>query len=227
MAPEGEQPPSKEQQEADAAEEELQLGQQPAADDDACLLPSAHHPPGSSSSDASDVEWEFHIVYSEVFRVPGLWLAAAWPDGRPLTEVELARALPRPPDVAFAAEDGQQRQWEEGSGGHRAHATSQQPRQVVERWTMLSQDEHPVLGRPFCCLHPCGTAARMRHLGGPPPEKEACDDGDDDDDNDAVRGMAYLIKWFGVVAPVVGLRYPAAFVQRVLLGPGSAGAGHG
>lgn len=168
------------------------------------------------------MDWEFHIVYSEVFRVPGLWLATAWPDGRPLTEAELARALPMPPDVAFAAADTDtQRRLGDG------HASGSQPaRQVVERWTMLSQDEHPVLGRPFCCLHPCGTAARMRHLGGPPPEKEACDDGDDDD-NDAVRGMAYLIKWFGLVAPVVGLRYPAAFVQRVLLGPGSAGAGHG
>lgn len=220
MAPEGQQPPSKEQQEADAAEEGVQLEQQP---DDACLLPSAHHLPRPSSDAASDVDWEFHIVYSGVFRVPGLWLAAIWPDGRPLTEAELARALPTPPDVAFAAADTDpQRRLGDG------HASgSQQPaRQVVERWTMLSQDEHPVLGRPFCCLHPCGTAARMRHLGGPPPEKEACDDGDDDDD-DTMRGMAYLIKWFGLVAPVVGLRYPAAFVQRVLLGPGSAGAGHG
>lgn len=174
------------------------------------------------------MDWEFHIVYSEVFRVPGLWLAAAWPDGRPLTEVELARALPRPPDVAFAAEDGQQRQWEEGSGGHRAHATSQQPRQVVERWTMLSQDEHPVLGRPFCCLHPCGTAARMRHLGCPAPVAGTPPNGacGGDDDNGAVRGMVYLIRWFGLVAPVVGLPYPAAFVQRALLATGGAGAGH-
>lgn len=210
---------------AEQEEEELQLEEQPDDndDDDACLLPVPHRP-------SSDVDWEFHIVYSDVFRVPSLWLAAAWPDGRPLTEAELAGALPTPPDVAFTEDDGQVHV--DGPERQR-NETTRQPRQVVERWTMLSQDEHPVLGRPFCCLHPCGTAARMRHLL-PPPETPdagtptaAMDGGGNADDDGAVHGAAYLIKWFGLVAPVVGLPYPAAFAQRALLQPASGDAGAG
>lgn len=163
---------------------------EPPDDDDACLLSSS-----SSSPPPPLLDWEFHVVYSDVFRVPGLWLTAAWPDGRPLTEAALARALPSPPDVAFAVvaarDDGRQGE-----------------QQVVERWTMLSQDEHPALGCPACCLHPCGTAGRMRHLL----------EGTEADAEESFA-LAYLVKWFGLVAPVVGLPYPAAFGQRVLIIP--------
>ncbi len=184
-----------------------------AEQDDACLLPAANA--SAPQAPAMVVDWEFHIVYSEVFRVPSLWLAAAWADGRPLTEAELARALPTPPDTAFALDHVP-----EGANGKSGEQQQQQGRgrHVVERWTMLSNDEHPVLGRPFCCLHPCGTAKRMRHLLPPAPRPDG-HDRQQGQNGDGAAGLIYLIKWLGLVAPVVGLSYPAAAAAAASFGP--------
>lgn len=63
---------------------------------------------------------------------------------------------------------------------------------------MVSQMEHPALGVPFCCLHPCRTPELMGELMG----------------STAVAGVGvdsaqldYLTAWWAVLAPVVGVSH--------------------
>lgn len=155
-------------------------------EEDACALPML--PPTSITSETEMVvvDWELHIVYNEIYNTPTLWLKATRSDGVPLTREKVARLC----GVGVGEGEGE----EEGG------------------WTVLSQDEHPILGQPFFFLHPCGTPSRMARLlivgeGG----------GEDDDDEKKTRAeLTYLVKWFGLVAAVLGLRFPPPFVQALL-----------
>ncbi|KAK3091635.1 hypothetical protein FSP39_021407 [Pinctada imbricata] len=62
-----------------------------------------------------------------------------------------------------------------------------------ERWTFLTQQEHPILHRPFYQLHPCRTADLMENI----PQ---CQD-----------RSKYLTSWLSAVGPVVGLNLPLAY----------------
>lgn len=77
-----------------------------------------------------DCTWEYHILYSPSYAAPVLLFNAFTSDGHLL-----------PLEVL----------WKGLAGG-----TQEQLQQL--RWKALSQQEHPVLRRPYFYLHPCKTA---------------------------------------------------------------------
>ncbi|KAK3908973.1 Ubiquitin-like-conjugating enzyme ATG10 [Frankliniella fusca] len=81
--------------------------------------------------------WEYHILYSISYASPVLYFNAFFNDGRLLPLEAL---------------------WN-GSGSEN---------QVLKhmRWEALSQQEHPILRRPFYQLHPCKTAEFLSHHKG-------------------------------------------------------------
>ncbi len=161
----------------EAAEDHAGVQDDEEEDDDAAACPG---PPPCATG--LTVDWELHILYNDMYRVPTLWLRAATADGAPLTAEQVVGLCASPKDA--------------------------------EWWTMLSQDEHPVLGQPFLVLHPCGTPDRMALLGG----KGAAATPDDDKDQATAAGLAYLVKWFGLVATVLGLAFPPPFYAALGVG---------
>ncbi|XVF81327.1 hypothetical protein PTKIN_Ptkin15bG0147200 [Pterospermum kingtungense] len=80
--------------------------------------------------------YDFHIVYSNIFKVPVLYFRAYYGDGRPLPLDEIEKELP------------------ECSSNELSKS----------KWTFITQEEHPYLKRPWYKLHPCGTGEWMKLL---------------------------------------------------------------
>lgn len=166
-------------------------------EEDPCTLPQ-----NTTTQTHTAIDWTFHILYSEIYATPTLWFRAVRADGVPLTGDEIGALL-----MGVRVSDGGAAAGEEGVGagvGMRVEGEQQ------ERWTVLSQDEHPLLGFSYYFLHPCGTPARMAHLMS--VERDGAGE-----EEERQRGLVYLVKWFGlVVAPLLGLPYPMQFCQRVI-----------
>ncbi|XP_071118274.1 ubiquitin-like-conjugating enzyme ATG10 [Haliotis cracherodii] len=122
--------------------------------------------PPSSSSSSSVCQFEYHIVYSASYGVPVLYFNAYTQDGRLLSLDAVWNNVPQ----------------------------HYQDRFQHERWTILTQQEHPILGRPFFQLHPCHTADLMSKL-----DPHSC-------------SRNYLLSWLSAVGPVVGLKIPLSYV---------------
>ncbi|XP_024366919.1 ubiquitin-like-conjugating enzyme ATG10 [Physcomitrium patens] len=78
--------------------------------------------------------YTYHVVYNESYRVPMLFLQGRLQDGRPLRWDSVLRDLP----VGSQLVSNQ------------------------SRWTFLTQEDHPLIHRPWFALHPCGTSEIMR-----------------------------------------------------------------
>lgn len=156
-------------------------------EEDPCVLPMLPLTFTSSETEMIVADWELHIVYDEIYNIPALWFKATRSDGVPLTREEVACLC----GVSVG----------EGGGGRGGELT------------VLSQDDHPILGQPFFFLHPCGTPGRMARLL---IARERIGE-DSDDGKKALIGLTYLVKWFGLVAPFLGLRFPPPFVQAMLI----------
>ncbi|XP_046576719.1 ubiquitin-like-conjugating enzyme ATG10 [Haliotis rubra] len=115
---------------------------------------------------SSVCQFEYHIVYSASYGVPVLYFNAYTQDGRLLSLDSVWNSVPQ----------------------------HYQDRFQHERWTTLTQQEHPILGRPFFQLHPCHTADLMSKL-----IPESCSGN-------------YLLSWLSAVGPVVGLKVPLSYV---------------
>ncbi|KAK8674335.1 hypothetical protein V6N13_112627 [Hibiscus sabdariffa] len=95
--------------------------------DNATLVQSSHH----------ELHYcDFHIVYSNIFRVPVLYIRAYCSDGRPLQLDEIEKELPECSSKELSE----------------------------SKWTFITQEEHPYLKRPWYKLHPCGTNEWMKLL---------------------------------------------------------------
>ncbi|GFG31413.1 hypothetical protein Cfor_09270 [Coptotermes formosanus] len=101
--------------------------------------------------------WEYHVLYSHSYCVPTLYFNAWTTDGRLLSLEDVWR---------------------------RVHTKFQRSLQE-DRWSVLTQQEHPVLRRPYYWLHPCRTAQILGCLQG--------------------RSPNIVITWLSTVGPVVGL----------------------
>ncbi|XVF32020.1 hypothetical protein REPUB_Repub17cG0045400 [Reevesia pubescens] len=112
---------------ADTGEEETSCSGNEDVIDDATLVESNHH---------ELHYYDFHIVYSNTFRVPVLYLRVYCSDGRPLPLDEIEKELPACSSKELSK----------------------------SKWTFITEEEHPYLKRPWSKLHPCGTGEWMKLL---------------------------------------------------------------
>jgi ubiquitin-like-conjugating enzyme ATG10 len=112
---------------------------------------------GSRGPGGGMLTWEYHVLYSHSYSVPILYFNAWANDGRLLSLEDMWRHV---------------------------HANFQDSLQE-NRWSVLTQQEHPVLRRPFYQLHPCHTAQFLGCFRGKSPN--------------------IVITWLSTVGPVVGL----------------------
>jgi len=81
------------------------------------------------------ITYEYHFVYSESYNVPVCYFQAYKQDGMSLNLDEIWKLVP----------------------STHSHA-------LKEKWSFISQQEHPYLLTPFFHLHPCHTAVMMKAL---------------------------------------------------------------
>ncbi|KAK7074607.1 E2-like conjugating enzyme atg10 [Halocaridina rubra] len=118
---------------------------------------------------------EYHIVFSLSHSVPVLYFNVFDASGNLLTLEEIMDRVP-----ALYSEQI-----------------------IFNKWQSLTQQEHPVLGRPFFQLHPCKTSSVMSHLLS----------GINDLTN--LKGWRYIASWLSMFAPVVGLHIPLSYFSDV------------
>lgn len=111
--------------------------------------------------------WEYHVLYSHSYSVPALYFNAWTSDGRLLSLESI---------------------W------HHVHANFQSA-VMEDRWSVLTQQEHPALRRPFYLLHPCRTAEFLDCFQG--------------------NSSNIVITWLSSVGPVVGLTLDPRYGQIV------------
>ncbi|BBM99998.1 ubiquitin-like-conjugating enzyme ATG10 [Marchantia polymorpha subsp. ruderalis] len=75
----------------------------------------------------------YHVIYNESYNVPTIYFRGYHSDGSPINWLDIHMSLP----------------------SHLAQQMDQ------NRWTFLTQEEHPYLHRPWFMLHPCGTSSIM------------------------------------------------------------------
>ncbi|XP_026423877.1 ubiquitin-like-conjugating enzyme ATG10 isoform X1 [Papaver somniferum] len=123
--------------------------------------------------------YDFHIVYSNSYRVPVLYFRGYRSDGQILTLDEVERDLPAN-SLKVLRES---------------------------KWTFITQEEHPLLNRPWYTLHPCGTSEWMKllFLGGYSQAKDGSSSG-------SVM-QQYLVSWLSVVGQAVGLNVPLEMIS--------------
>lgn len=100
--------------------------------------------PAGSSSPPQLLTLTCHVAYHPSYRVPVLYFEAVGPNGVPLGLGAVLSALPQ----------------------LRQAAASGKPHTVV------TQEEHPLLRRPFYMLHPCQTEAIMQLLTNPEDDSQ-------------------------------------------------------
>jgi ubiquitin-like-conjugating enzyme ATG10 len=109
--------------------------------------------------------WEYHVLYSHSYSVPVLYFNSWTNDGRLLSLEDLWNLV---------------------------HSSFQDSLQE-NRWSVLTQQEHPVLRRPFYMLHPCHTAQFLDCFHG--------------------RSANIVITWLSTVGPFVGLTLGAQYAE--------------
>lgn len=124
--------------------------------------------------DSAVHHYDFHIVYSLSYRVPVLYFRAYCSDGQPLALEDIEKDIP----------------------------VNSAQLLTKSKWTFLTQEEHPIMNRPWCTLHPCGTMEWMKLLLG---NKTCIDQG-------GLPVDKYLVSWFSVVGQVFGLKIPFEMV---------------
>jgi ubiquitin-like-conjugating enzyme ATG10 len=110
-----------------------------------------------SGQKSGTLTWEYHVLYSHSYSVPTLYFNAWTSDGRLLSLEDMWRRL----------QDNFQDTLKE------------------DRWSVLTQQEHPVMRRPFYLLHPCRTAEFLDSFQG--------------------KNSNIVITWLSSVGPIVGL----------------------
>ncbi|XP_070562792.1 ubiquitin-like-conjugating enzyme ATG10 [Ptychodera flava] len=121
----------------------------------------------SHSKSASWCIYEYHVVYSLSYGVPVLYFNASKEDGRLLSLEEV---------------------WNNVNENYQSSV-------VLDRWSFITQQEHPLLCRPFYQIHPCHTADMMKATGIDWNQTE-CN---------------YLVTWLSSLGPVVGLQLDLSY----------------
>lgn len=119
------------------------------------------------------IHLEYNVVYSESYSVPVLYFNIYYSDGRLLSLNEVWQLVPE----------------------------YYRERLIDDKWTFLTQAEHPLHGRPFYQLHPCNTELLMSNVAKlfKTTMSTSC------------KGHNYLICWLCTVGPVVLLKMPMEY----------------
>lgn len=104
----------------------------------------------------------YHVLYSHTYQVPVLYFSCCHSNGQPLSIEEVWSNVP----------------------------SVHQGRVSHNSWSMISQEEHPILGRPFYYIHPCHTTDAMKCLW------------------TRTSPVDYLTSWLSMFGPLVGLDLP-------------------
>mmetsp|Transcript_30078 Transcript_30078/g.45259 ORF Transcript_30078/g.45259 Transcript_30078/m.45259 type:complete len:258 (+) Transcript_30078:45-818(+) len=113
-------------------------------------------------------EWTFSVVFHETWRVPTLYFHVHDIDGSPITRDEVVSILLS------------------SIGGNTTAISANGSMTEEQTWDFVSQEEHPMTGKPSFFLHPCQTAAKMELLLHQP--KHICP----------------LLSWMSMILPSVG-----------------------
>ena len=151
--------------------------------------PSSHGTALHASSTAVWCEW--HVVYSNSYRVPVLLFQLTLADGQPLDAAAVQRAI-------LHCSDG------------RSSALAVDDASAAADCPPVSCISHPALCRPFYCLHPCQTAHVMAVLQSSSAlQKDGCAASDGEELN--------VLAWLSAVGPFVGLRLTLSSALQQLL----------
>ena len=144
------------------------------------------------------VHLEYHVVYSTSYEVPVLYFTAAFQSGKQLPLKDIWSLIS---DTYVSAES--------------------------DRWGLITQNEHPLLSRPFYHIHPCHTAQVMaaalscagdheqvtaaglsrvdftsRVVSSPPNKPD-----------NFTSNVNYLLTWLSTFGPLVGIKIPPSFSE--------------
>lgn len=120
---------------------------------------------------------EYHVIYDPAYQVPVLYFTASYPTGKLVPLGELWSLLPA---GRLTSETG--------------------------RWDMLTDKEHPLLGRPFYHIHPCHTSKTMatvllssdNHMS-----QSGCHEN-------------YILTWLSMFGPVIGMELSLEYGKLLL-----------
>ncbi|XP_059162878.1 ubiquitin-like-conjugating enzyme ATG10 [Physella acuta] len=116
--------------------------------------------------------YEYHVLYSESYQVPVLYFNVFKKDGKLLSLEDVWKLCP----------------------------VSYQKYMNENKWATLSQQEHPLLGRPYFQLHPCHTSDLMAQIM---------------TNTKTYNIKNYLATWLSTVGPLVGLSISPAYITDV------------
>lgn len=167
-------------------------------DDDPATCSSSDSPSTNGKhTNTVAVHFEYHVIYSPTYQVPVLYFTASYSSGKQLP-LEKVWQLLSPVHS-------------KGSG---------------MKWGLVTQQEHPLLFRPFYHIHPCHTATVMeRAVQTHRPQGGGEDGGGRDsstkrkdgvvleDGSDRTPPPHYLLSWLSMFGPVVGLGVPLSYLQ--------------
>ena len=208
------------------AEAEAEAGFDEAGSDDDDPADFGRAPPCPSLAQAADpLTLTVHIAYHPSYRVPVLYFEAAGRDGAPLA---LEAALDALPLLRLAVRGSAQPHsvvtQEVRRGQRKLHFAWALKPGPISAAAPAVQD-HPVLQRPFCMVHPCQTEALMKLML--PPSQSAAPEGSagqqeqQEQQQHAAQLLRYMLGWLSVAGQPLGVVPPA-----VLLVDAAAAAAH-
>lgn len=105
----------------------------------------------------------YHIIYSTSYSVPVLYFNAYHENGKLLSLDEIWNKIPK----CYLSE--------------------------IDKWSTITQQEHPILGIPYFMIHPCYTADFMKNHS----------------------TTNYLICWLSTVGPLAGLQLSLEYGKHI------------
>ena len=123
-----------------------------------------------------DCEWDFTVVYSHVWAMPVLYFQVYKNDGKFMLREEVLRIL-----------------YLTTSKKHNDVMKDGSTNKDEEEWNFVSQEEHPITGRPAYFFHPCQTSSRMQLIF---PGKDMM----------TSNPCKWIVTWLSLILPSTGFR---------------------
>ena len=128
--------------------------------------------------------WNISVVYSETFQVPVLYFTLEYTNGCPVERRSMVSLL---------------------------SLTMDNPMDMDQEWSSVSQDLHPETGRPSYFLHPCHTNDTLQHMmmistataTATTTTKITC------------PSLLWMWTWMSIVLPVIGYGIPSKYFLEI------------